>query len=77
MVIEARDIGISDTDGFRDMMRNMRSNLENELPAQELYLQKRHGSDDELIQASMEEHRHNLSHIEDILRSKVSPTATI
>lgn len=77
MVIEARDIGISDTDGFREMMRNIRTNLEEELPAQELYLQKRHASDDELIQASMEEHRHNLSHIEEILRSKETQTATI
>lgn len=77
MVIEARDIGISDTDGFREMMRNIRTNLEDELPAQELYLQKRHASDDELIQASMEEHRHNLSHIEEILRSKETQTATI
>ncbi|RJU80102.1 MAG: hypothetical protein DWC09_08075 [Candidatus Poseidoniales archaeon] len=77
MVIEARDIGFSDTDGFREMMRNMRVNLEDELPAQELYLQKLHRSDDELIQASMEEHRHNLSHIDEILRSKESPTATI
>lgn len=77
MVIDARDIGFSNTDGFREMMSLMRSNLEKELSAQELYLQKRHGSDDELIQASMDEHRHNLSHIDEILRSKDSQTATI
>ena len=77
MVIDARDIGFSNTDGFREMLSSMRSNLEDELSAQELYLQKRHGRDDELIQASMDEHRHNLSHIDEILRSKDSQTATI
>ena len=77
MVIDARDIGFSDTDGFREMMSLMRTNLEDELTAQELYLQKRHGSDDELIQASMDEHRQNLTHIDEILRSKEFQTATI
>lgn len=77
MVIDARDIGFSDTDGFREMMSLMRTNLEDELTAQELHLQKRHGSDDELIQASMDEHRQNLTHIDEILRSKEFQTATI
>ena len=77
MVDEAQDLGIIDTDGFRKMMLQIRNNIEQELPAKKLHLQKRLGSDDELIEASMEEHRHNLSHIDEILRAKQSQTVVI
>ncbi len=77
MVDEAQDIGTYDSDGFRQMLSQIRNNIQNELPAKKLYLQKRLGNDEELIEASMEEHRQNLSRIDEILRAKKSQTAAI
>ena len=77
MVDEAQDIGTYGSDGFRQLMSQIRNNIQHELPAKKLYLQKRLGNDEELIEASMEEHRHNLSHIDEILRAKKSQTAAI